>query len=138
MTIKRVNDYNLFATGDAAEYSMAGEPRFMRDDLTPSKHYSGYITDVDAMHHEFTIAITNDRGEPIKIRHYADPVREPIGIPVYFYMEVLLDKETFVERLRSREKREIKYAKKNYDLAVEVATKRRDDAFKAWDTLTDR
>lgn len=138
MTIKRVSDYNLFATGDACEYSMAGEPKYMRDDLTPSKHYAGYITDVNAMHHEFTIAITNDRGEPTKVRHYADPVREPIGIPAYYHMEVLLDKETYVERLRSREKKELRYAQKNFDAAIAVAARRRDDAFKAWETLADR
>lgn len=138
MSIKKVSDYNLFATGDAAEYSMAGEPRFMRDDLTPSKHYSGYITDVDAMHHEFTVAITNDHGEPVKIRHYADPVRAPIGIPLYYHMTVLLDRDTYNARLYSRYKREVKYAQKRFEESVKIASDRQQEGKNAWDSLEDR
>lgn len=138
MSIKKVSNYNMFATGDACEFSMAAEPRYMREDLTPSKHYVGYITHVDSMHNEFTIAITNDLGKQITLKHYADPIREPIGLPLYFYMTVLLDKETYEKRVYSQKKREVRHADNTHRLAVEQATRNYDRAIDAWDSLEDR
>lgn len=138
MTIKRVTEYDLFATGDTCIFSMAGEPKFMYDGLTPSKHYTGYIKNVDTQRHEYQIVLTNDNGKTVTITHYADPVRTPVGLPLYFLMEVLLDKETYLKRLRSRQKKTLKYYLRKYNEQVLRDQESFDKAVGNWDTLTER
>lgn len=138
MTIKRVREWDLVATGDACEFSMAGAPEYMREGLTPSKPYVGYIKHVDTMHHEYQVVITDDNGKIQTITHYADPVREPIGMPLYFLLEVLLDKDTYLERLRTRQKREIKYLERKHQENLERAQKRVNESAAKWETLPER
>lgn len=135
MTLKRVKKYDLFATGDACIYSMAGEPQYMHADITPSKHYTGYIKSVDNMHHEYKIVITNDKGQLVTLTHHADPVRTPIGLPLYYMMEVLLDEATYKERLRSREKKDLKYAEKRFNEAKDLAAMARAKGEEEFDAL---
>lgn len=138
MTIKRVREWDLVATGDACEFSMGGSPEYMREGLTPSKPYVGYIKHVDTMHHEYQVVITDDNGKIQTITHYADPVRAPIGMPLYFLLEVLLDKETFLERLRTRQKRTIKYLERQHQDNLKRAQERLEESAKKWESLPAR
>lgn len=137
MTLKRVKNYDLFATGDACIFSMAGEPEYMYENITPSKHYNGYIKHVNTQYNEFTVVITDDTGKPRSITHFADPVRTPIGIPLYFLMEVLMDHATYKDRLQSREKKDLKYVEKVAQETREKAVKRRTDGEAEWSGLKD-
>lgn len=138
MTIKRVKTADLFATGDACVFSMAGEPEYMYKGLTPSKHYVGYIKHVDNMHHEYTIVVTNDEGKPCTLTHYADPLREPIGMPLYYLLEVLLDKETYLSRLRKRLKKINQYEQKRHEKCLEANKVNYEKAITDWTSLKDR
>lgn len=136
--IKKVERYDLFATGDAIEFSMAGEPKYMYADLTPSKHYAGVITNVDTMRNEFTISIVNDLGRQVTLTHFADPVRQPVAMPLYFHMVALLDRDTYNARLYSRYKKDLKYAERRYKEAVDEAARKEELGKTAWDSLEDR
>lgn len=137
MTLKRVKNYDLFATGDACIFSMAGEPEYMYKNITPSKHYNGYIKHVNTQYNEFTVVITDDAGKPRSITHFADPTRTPVGIELYYMLDVLLDEATYKERLRTREKREIKYQEKRHQENLERAALRREEGNNAWNQLKD-
>lgn len=131
MTIKRVSEYQLFATGDACQFSMGGTPKYMLDDLTQGKIYPGYISHVE--HDNYNIVITNDVGAQVKV--WYEPSRPCYGLPTYRHVEVLLDKETYDDRVKRQQKRAKRYEEEQHvaNLARhdELAAKR----FGEWEKL---